>query len=44
MSFEQYALAMNPLMQMSMEQAQARLREVEAQIVRGEDLAFGAGS
>lgn len=36
MSLEEYALAMNPLLQMSMEQAQARLSEVEAQIVRGE--------
>jgi hypothetical protein len=36
MSFEAYALAMNPILQMSMEQAQARLREVEAQLARGE--------
>src|SRR5262249_6985580 len=36
MSLEDYALAMNPLLQMSVEQAQARLSEAEAQIVGGE--------
>ena len=36
MSFEDYALAMSPLLQMSVEQAQARLSEVKAQIARGE--------
>ena len=37
MSIEEYGLAISPLVQMSMEQAQARLEEVEAQIARGED-------
>ena len=36
MSFEDYMVAMNPLLQMSVDQAQARLSEVEAQIGRGE--------
>jgi len=36
MSVEDYSLAMTPLLQMTMEQQQARLREVEAQIARGE--------
>ena len=35
MSLEDYTLAMSPLLQMSVEQAQARLSEVEAQIVGG---------
>src|SRR5678816_3530140 len=34
MSVEDYGLAMSPLLQMSMEQAQARLHEVEAQLAR----------
>jgi len=37
MSVEDYGLAMSPLLQMSMEQAQARLHEVEAQLARGDN-------
>ena len=38
MSFEEYAIAMSPLMQMSLEQSQARLHEMEAVLSRHEDL------
>jgi histidine ammonia-lyase len=36
-SFEDYAVAMSPLMQMSLERSQARLQEIEAVISREED-------
>jgi len=36
-SVEEYAVAMRPLMQMSLERAQERLLEVQTQIDRGED-------
>ena len=36
-SLEEYVVAMSPLVEMSVEQAQARLREIKARIDRGED-------
>ncbi len=37
MTVEQYAVAMSPLLEMSVQQATARLREIQARIARGED-------
>lgn len=36
-SFEDYAVAMNPLMELSVEQAEARLQEIQARVDRGDD-------
>src|SRR5262245_20540087 len=37
LSFEEYAVAMSPLLRMSLEHAKARQQEIQARIGRGED-------